>query len=93
MLDDRRDVRKDHVRRRRSRYYEVDVIGRDTCILHRRRCRLTTHVRGRLVGFDDVAALDAGSGTDPLIRRVDDLLEVEVRHHSLGQIASRADDA
>jgi hypothetical protein len=93
VLDQRRDIREDQVRRRRARDNKIDIRHVDARIVDRDLRRLDAHIGSRLVFFNDVAALDTGTGSNPLISRVDDLLQIEVRHDTFRQVATRPDYA
>jgi hypothetical protein len=86
MLHEGRDIGKNQVRGRRTYRYEVDVFGSNVRGCHRLLCRLDTHVRRRLVRRDGVPAFDTRARANPLVGRVDDLLQVEVRKNLLRQV-------
>jgi hypothetical protein len=69
------------------------LAGKNTRGFHRVQRRLYREVAGEFVGGGNVAPLDAGPGADPFIGRIDDLLEIEVRQHPLGQVSPRACDS
>ena len=93
MLNDRRDVRKYQVRRRRAGDNEIDILDVDTRRLDRFFCRLDTHIRCRLIGLDNMAPFNTRAGLDPLIRSIDDLLEIEIGHHPFRQVTPGTNDA
>ncbi len=93
MLDQRRAGRDQLVRRDGADDDQVEVLGQEPRRLERAASRGDGHVRRRLA-FGDVAALaDARALDDPLVRGVDDLLEVGIRDDPLGHIGTRAGDA
>ena len=81
------------VRRRRRHDDKVDVSGRDACLLERHlRCvhreRAADLVRRGDVPFDDARAIP-----DPLVGRLDHLLQIGVREDALRQVMPESGDA
>jgi hypothetical protein len=91
---DQRGARRDHlVRRDRADDDQVEVLGQEPRRFESAPSGRDRHVRRRLA-FGDVAALaDPGALDDPLVRRVDDLLEVGVRDDPLGHVGTGTGDA
>ena len=83
VLQQARGARKHHVRRDRADDDEADVVGRRA-----RRCaialerRFLAEIGRRHARIDDVPLADAGALQDPLVGRLDHLLEVGVGQHA-----------
>ena len=90
-LQEASDVRENQVRRRRSDEHEIDVSRSQPGVGDRRARGMGCEIARRFVFGRNVPALDAGTSPDPLIGRVDHLLEVKIRQNSFRQVFSRAD--
>jgi len=93
VLDDRGAGRDHLIRRDRADDDEVEVLGREPRRLERAPPGDHGHVRGRLAVGDVAPLADPRALDDPLVRRVDDLLEVRIRDDALGHVGTRTGDA
>ena len=88
-LHQARGAREQHVRRHRADDDHVDVVRRQARLRDRLPRRHRRQVARRHAGIDDVALANAGALHDPLVGRLDHLLEVGVgedaRRHVGGQ--------
>ena len=93
VLHETRRAREDHVRRGRADHDEVDVGGRQARLVQRPTRRFCREIRRRHARIDDVPLANAGALQNPLVRRLDERLEVGVRHdarrHVGGQRGNR----
>ena len=89
VLDDVRGGREDHVRAGRADRDELDVLREQVGPLERLLRGAHGQIGGRLVLVDDAALANAAPLHDPLVVRVDHLLEIGVRQDPLGE--ERAD--
>ena len=72
---------------------QLDLAGADAAALEALAGRPHGQVAGAGAGRGHVPLADAGAGADPLVRGVDDLLEVRIGHHPLGDVPSQRGDA
>ncbi len=92
VLDEAGGGREEHVRGGGGDDDEVELVRPDAAPAEgvlRRQGRDRARGGARL---DDVPPLDPGAGADPLVRGVDDLLEVGVRHHPLRDVRPERGD-
>ena len=92
VLDDVADRGKDHVRRGRADRDELDVLGDQVGALQRLLGGLHREIGGGLAVVGDAPLADAGTLHDPLVARVDQLLEIRVGQHALGCVGADTDD-
>ena len=92
VLDEAGRARKHHVRRRRAHDDEVDVLGRESRLRDRPERRLLREIGGRHAGIDDVALTNACALKNPLIGRVDQLLEILVGEQTRRDVGREAAD-
>jgi hypothetical protein len=84
--------REHHVRRHRGADDQVDVVGRCAGVLERSPRRGQRDVGERLVLRDHPALADARPLEDPLVRGVDVLREIVVRHDAVGDAHAEPGD-
>jgi hypothetical protein len=90
VLHEARRAWKQRVGRRRSDDDEVDVGGRQACAFDRGQRCFDGQVRRRDARIDDVAFADAGALQDPLVARLDQLLEIGVGEHPRRDVGGEA---
>ena len=93
LLQQHAAVGEDQIRRGRAEGDEVDILGRQAGGLQGAPRGLLGQIHRGLAVGGDVAALDAGARADPLIGRVDLLLEFAIGDDALRQIRAGAADA
>src|SRR6185436_8160843 len=92
LLDECRGRRHPVVGREGAEQDQVDVVGFDPGGPDRAQAGDRGHRCGRLVGGRDAPLPNPGPGPDPLVGRVDDLLEVGVRQDARRGVAAPARD-
>ena len=90
VLQHARRARKDRIGRRRADDDEADVGRRDARLLHRAERGFLREIGRRDAGIDDVALADAGALENPLVRRLDELLEIGVRQDTRRHVGRQA---
>jgi hypothetical protein len=93
MLNEGRCIRKYQVWRRRTDNDHLDIFGFDTGVFDRDLGGLNTHVGRCLVFSNAMTALDTRSRANPLIARIDDLLEIEIGQYLLRQVTPGSDNS
>ena len=67
---------KEHVGSHRPNHYAFDIIGCNSATLQRLARRMASEIRGSRSLIGDMALLDAGAFSDPLITSVDHLFQI-----------------
>ena len=88
MLDQAGGGGKKHVRRNGAENDCVDFRRIDASLGERATGRLNGHVRSRHAGLGNVALPDSGALLNPLVVRVDHVLQIRIRQHLRGSIAT-----
>ena len=81
-----------HVRRDGGDDDEIDLIRCDARLGHRALGCLGRQIGAKLVVRRDAPGLDARAAGDPLVRRIDELFQVGVGDHALGDVGTHACD-
>ena len=68
---------------------QVEAQGRNSAQLQRLLRRLRTHVRGEFVVRSNPPLPNPGAAENPLVARIDHLLQVGVAEHTTGQVSPR----
>ena len=93
LLQQRADVGKHEIRRRRADADQIHVLGADAGVGHRAAGGMFGEIAGRLTVGRDMALLDAGTGAYPLVGGLDDSLEIRVGQDFFRQVAARPGNA
>ncbi len=93
LLHQRRNIGKYEIRRRRPDNNEIDIFRLHLGGLYRSLCRFNAQGRRGFLFRGKVAPLDTGTGPNPFVAGLNDILEIGIRHDAFRQIAAGTSDS